>query len=297
MQKQDLTVVILTFNEELHIRRCLENVKSIAEDIVVIDCFSTDATRKICEEMGVKLVEHEWPGNQAEQFNWAIDNVPIHTKWIMRLDADEYLSKELVCEIEDKLSETPDAVNGIHLLRKVFFQGKLMKHGPTISLLRIFRNGFGKSEVRIMDEHIVLSEGETVQYNALFYDDSKIDLDDFVKKHLGYAKRNAAEFLNMKYGLRDADDHGLQGQAAFKRKLKKVYLNLPLFVRPFLYFIYRYFIRGSFLEGKEGFLWCFYQSWWYSTVVDTRLWEIQKACGTDKDKIRDYLKIIYGISM
>lgn len=297
MNHLDITIIILTYNEELHIRRCIENVKPIAKEIIVIDCVSTDATRQICEELGAKVVEHAWPGNQAAQFNWALENVDIKTEWIFRIDADEYLSEKLKEEIFAKLPKIAENVTGIMLKRKVFFLNRLMKHGPTINLLRIFKTGHGRSEVREMDEHIILERGYTEQFNALFYDHSLIDIDDWTRKHLNYAKRNAAEFLNMKLGLRATDNAKLEGQASLKRKLKRVYFNFPLFVRPIFYFIYRYFLLGSFLDGKEGFLWCFYQGWWYSNLVDTRIREIMKACGDDKEKTRDYLKEKYGIQM
>lgn len=293
----DLTVIILTYNEELHIRRCLENVKPFAKEIIVVDSFSSDATKLICEELGVKFVEHKWPGNQALQFNWALENVTVNTEWILRLDADEYLSEELIKEIRTKLPSEPSNIKGIIMGRKVFFLGKLMKRGQTINLLRIFRKGYGRSEVRVMDEHVILTEGEAIKFENLFYDHSLIDIDDWTIKHLNYAKRNAAEFLNMKYGLREGDSKKLKGQASIKRKLRNIYLDFPLFWRPFFYFLYRYFVQGSFLDGKEGFLWCFYQGWWNTTMVDTRLSEVRKACGKDKKKIMAYLKNVYKIEL
>ena len=75
----DITVIILTYNEEIHIRRCLENIKPFAKEIYVIDCFSTDGTKEIAESLGATVIQHEWPGNQAEQFNWALDNIKIKT--------------------------------------------------------------------------------------------------------------------------------------------------------------------------------------------------------------------------
>ena len=88
----DISVIILTLNEELHIRRCIENVRSIAKQIFVVDCFSTDRTVDIAKELGAEVHQHEWPGNQAAQFNWALENLPIATEWVLRLDADEYLT-------------------------------------------------------------------------------------------------------------------------------------------------------------------------------------------------------------
>lgn len=81
----DITVIILTYNEEIHIRRCLENVRQFASKVYVVDCLSTDRTVEIVKKLGAEIVEHEWPGNQAEQFNWALANLSISTKWVLRL--------------------------------------------------------------------------------------------------------------------------------------------------------------------------------------------------------------------
>lgn len=114
----DLSVIILTYNEEIHIRRCLENVTPLAKEVFVVDCFSTDKTVEIAREYGqVKVIQHQWPGNQAEQFNWALDNLPIQTEWILRLDADEYLLPALVEELQEKLPCMADSVSALSLSR------------------------------------------------------------------------------------------------------------------------------------------------------------------------------------
>jgi hypothetical protein len=89
----------------------------------------------------------------------------------------------------------------------------------------------------------------------------------------------------------------LSEQAAAKRRKKHKYAMQPLFWRSFAYFLYRYFIRLGFLEGKEGFLWHFLQGWWYRTLVDAKVYEIKKACGTDTLKIKAYLKKEYGMEV
>ena len=112
----DLTVIILTYNEEIHIRRCLENVCPIAKKVIVVDSPSTDRTVEICREFdNVEVVVHKYPGNQAEQFNWALDNLTIDTEWVLRLDADEYLMPELVDELRDKLPKMDKGVSGLSL--------------------------------------------------------------------------------------------------------------------------------------------------------------------------------------
>ena len=99
----DLSVIILTYNEEIHIRRCIENIKSIAKDVFVVDSFSTDRTLDIAKSLGAKVYQNKWENNYAKQFNWALGNLPIQTKWILRLDADEYLTSELIEEGKKQL--------------------------------------------------------------------------------------------------------------------------------------------------------------------------------------------------
>ena len=65
--------------------------------------------------MGAEVIQHEWPGNQAEQFNWLIDNVSINTKWILRLDADEYLMPDLIAELNEKLPTMDEGVSALSL--------------------------------------------------------------------------------------------------------------------------------------------------------------------------------------
>ena len=125
----DVTVIILTFNEEIHIKRCLENVNEFAKKVYVIDSFSTDKTVEIAESLGAVVVPHAWPGNQAAQFNWALDNVKIDTEWIFRLDADEYLLPELIAEMKEKISSLPLYVTGITFKRRHIFLDKWMKRG------------------------------------------------------------------------------------------------------------------------------------------------------------------------
>lgn len=168
--KLDLSVIILTYNEQLHIRRCLENVCPMAKCIYVIDCHSSDATRQICEEFNnVKVIDHEWPGNQAAQLNWALDHLNMETSWVLRLDADEYLSDELKEELQAKLPSMPDDVTGLIFPLRRIFMGREMKHGlPRILLMRAWRHGKACCETRAMDEYMALLEGRSVEMQHWF---------------------------------------------------------------------------------------------------------------------------------
>ena len=298
----DISVVILTYNEEIHIRRCLENVRQFAKKIYVIDSFSNDATADIARSLGAEVVFHEWPGNQAEQFNWTLDNIKFQTKWILRLDADEYLLPELIEELQQKLPLLSDETTGIIFKRRHIFMNKWMKRGIyPVKLLRAFRNGKGMCEQRLMDEHIELKEGTAVEFEHDFCDHNLNDLLWFCHKHVNYAIREAVDLLDIELDLTGTAGNdnlrNISGQAKSKRMLKHRYAKEPLFWRAAAYFIYRYFFRGACLDGTAGFLWTFIQGWWYRTLVDAKIYEIKKACGTDKAKIKKYLQQNYHITL
>jgi glycosyltransferase involved in cell wall biosynthesis len=117
----DLSVIILTYNEELHIARCIDNIKPIAQDIFVVDSFSNDKTLDIAKERNAFIYQNNWENSHARQFNWALENLPIRTKWVLRLDADEYLTEELKKELEERIPEIPESVRGIIFHRRHFF--------------------------------------------------------------------------------------------------------------------------------------------------------------------------------
>ncbi len=186
---QDISVIILTYNEEIHIRRCLENVRKFARQAFVVDSFSTDNTTSIAKEFGAVVVQHKFE-NYARQFNWALQNLPIETEWVVRLDADEYFSDELIAEIESTLPNTPDDVNGYTAPRLLYFMNKFVHHGVLpLVLLRLFRYKHAAIEDKWMDEHIYLTSGRSVDLKNPFYDHNLNGLTFWTQKHNGYSTR------------------------------------------------------------------------------------------------------------
>lgn len=296
----DLTVLILTKDENKHIARCLENISQLTSKIYVIDCFSTDGTQEIARSYGAEVVEHEWPGNQAEQFNWALETLPIKTEWIMRIDADEYLMPGLIDEVKTKLPAIQDGINGIVFNRRHIFLDRWMKGGIyPVKMLRTFRRGHAICEQRLMDEHIVLTDGTSIDFENDFCDHNLNNISWFCKKHVDYAVREAAEMLDLEYNLSESYnlDTGLSPQALTKRKKKHSYAKKPLFWRSAAYFIYRYFLKGGWKDGKEGFIFTFIQGWWYRTLVDVKIFEIKRKSGNNPEKIKQILTEEYGIHL
>lgn len=155
----DITVIILTKNEEKNIKASIISSKQIAERIIVVDSGSNDKTIEIAKELGAEVYYHEWEGH-AKQFNWALDNCSVKTEWVFRLDADERISKELACEINQKLKSTSiKNVDGYEMRWRIYFMGKWIRHGGTHKpyFLRLFRYGKGRVENKLMDEHIIVN--------------------------------------------------------------------------------------------------------------------------------------------
>lgn len=303
MEKLDLSVIILTGNEEIHMKRCLDRVCNVAKEVFVIDCFSTDKTLEIAQQYPeVTILQNKWV-NHAVQFNWALDHAPIKTQWVLKLDADEYLTNELVEEMREKMPSLSDEYTGIVLHLRRVFMGRTIRRGGTnnVTQMRIFRYGMARAEVRQMDEHIELLEGKAIEFKGEWADDNLNNISWWTQKHVGYAIREAVDLLDIEYDLTgtataDANVQITEGAKA-KRARKHSYAKKPLFWRSFAYFCYRYFLRLGFLEGKEGFMWHFFQGWWYRSLVDAKVWEIKKACGDDRSKMIEYLRDTYNINL
>lgn len=294
----DLSVIILTGNEEIHIKRCLDKISPYVKEVFVVDCYSTDKTVEIAKQYkNVSVLYNNWV-NYATQLNWAIKNAPIKTEWVLRLDADEYLEPALIERMQRELHSLPDNVSAINIRLKHVFLGKFIKGGTGKKYLtRIFRNGRAVSENRQMDEHLKLTSGELVTWEEAFYDDNLNNLKWWTNKHNGYAIREAADLLDFEYNFTNAERNELEGQAGAQRSKKHKYAKMPLFWRAFFYFCIRYFLKGGMFEGKEGFLWCFLQGWWYRTLVDAIIFEIKQKTGGDREKIRQLLRDEYNIHL
>ncbi|MCZ2085281.1 MAG: glycosyltransferase family 2 protein [Flavobacteriales bacterium] len=295
-----LAIIILTYNEEIHIERCINNVKQIASEIFIIDSFSTDKTVEIAESLGAVVLQNKWPNNHASQLNWGLENAPFTCDWIFRIDADELITEELAEEIRRDLPLLAEDTTGVILPRYIFFMGKRIKRGTGIQkILRLFRREKAICENKMMDEHMVLLDGQSVEFSHFMVDENLNNLTWWTTKHNGYSTREMIDLISQEFDLTDDDnsENELTEHAKKKRKLKSIYTQMPLFWRAGGYFFYRYILKGGFLEGKEGFLWHFLQGFWYRLFVDAKIYEIKKACGNDKNKIREYILFHYQIKL
>lgn len=275
-----LTVVILTKNEEKNLTKCIKSFRSIAERFVVIDSFSTDKTVELAQELGAEVYQHEFESHAA-QFNWAINHIDITTEWTMKIDADEELTAELAAEIDGKLDKLQNGINGVILRRRVYFMGRWLRHGgkyPEL-LLRIFRTGHGMSEMKLMDEHLIITDGAAVTFKNDFCDDNQKSLEWWINKHNWYSNKEVLDYqlTNNTGNNSSVDDTATSFQAKIKRFIKKYgYYSLPKFVRAHIYYIYRYYIRFGFMDGIEGKIYTFLQAYWYRFLIDAKMYECEK---------------------
>lgn len=296
-----LSIIILTYNEEQHIKRCIKSVQNIADTIFVIDSFSTDATVAIAKENGAVVYQNKWPNNHSKQVNWALENCDIQTKWVMRLDADEVVTPELANEIKSELLEESE-VQGYILNRGHIFLGRKMLHGgnfPT-RLMRIWQHGMAYCEDRLMDEHIVFNDVsyKTKLLKGSFWDHNLNNITWWTEKHNSYSTKEAVMQLRKKYHTSTSNGTNSNKQSKLKRFLKhSIYEKFPKSLRSFMYFIYRYFFKLGFLDAYQGLVWNFLQGFWYRFLVDVKVYEIEQKAKEQNISIGEVIKKEYGINL
>ncbi len=278
----DLTAIILTKNEEKNIGECIQSVQGIAKRIVVVDSGSDDETVSIASRMGAEILVHPYI-NQAKQYIYGEEACNPTTEWIMRLDADERLTKESAAELSEILEHPGQDVNGVIIRFEVTFMGKKLRHGgiyPFRKLL-VYRRGKGYMEDRSMDEHIVLREGKAVELTHDSEHKDYKDLTFWISKHNSYASREVEDYIRAKEGEEASKDASkLDGTAKAKRFIKyHIYYKLPMGMRSYLYYFYRYYLKAGFLDGKEGKIFAFLQAYWYRFLVDAKIYEYEKMQG------------------
>jgi glycosyltransferase involved in cell wall biosynthesis len=271
-------VIVLSFNSEETLDATLSRARLVSDEIFVVDSFSSDRTVEIARSCGATVIQHPFEHYGAQR-NWAIDNLPVTRPWQLHLDADEWMDNELVAAI-NALPDSPQH-SGYFLPRYVRFLGRVLRHGgmsPTWHL-RLFRSGSGRCEDRKYDQHFILTTGTSSQLSGSMIDDIRMSLSEWTARHNRWADGEVAEMnAQQETGRLQPDAHGNPAQR--KRYLRQKYNQLPLFVRPFGLFFYRFLFRLGFLDGTEGFIFWVLQTFWFRFLVDAKIWEKQRSSQT-----------------
>jgi hypothetical protein len=208
------------------------------------------------------------------------------------MDADEHIPVELQNEISSKISTLEPSVMGVELNRRIVFKEHFIRFGgfKEFKLLRIWRTGYGRCEQRLMDEHIVLNEGSVVAFRHFLIDENLNAMHWWVNKHNNYARREAADALNLEYQLAPILDNSNKTsvkQARVKRFIKTFfYHKSPLGLRSFVYFLYRFVFRFGFLDHPKVWIFHFMQGLWYRLLVDIAIYEIKKKSNGDVEQMK-----------
>jgi glycosyltransferase involved in cell wall biosynthesis len=290
----DITILILTKNEEDNLPKTLASVRAFAKRVVVVDSGSTDRTIEIARAAGADVYEHPWR-NYAEQLNWGLASTGIDTTWTFRLDADEEVLPELASWIAAHLGAVASDVDGVEVCRRMYFLGRWIRHGGMYPRhhVRIFRSGRVTCELALMDEHMVV-RGRVVRADGDIKDDNTKPLRWWIAKHNWYSDREAFDLLEREAASRMPGlvEPRLFGSHAERiRWFKtKVYARVPSAWRSRLYFLWRYYLQLGFLDGEEGRIYHFLHAHWYRFLCDAKVMEARKFPKVREELVREVYK-------
>jgi glycosyltransferase involved in cell wall biosynthesis len=274
-----ITAVVLTFNEELNLESCLQSLAGWAERVIIVDSGSTDRTLEIARCFGAVIIGHPFESH-SKQWTWALQQLPPSADWVLALDADQTVTSELQYELTFIFGERYQAlssVEGIYIKRRQVFRGKWIRHGGYYPkyLLKLFRKrACVFDDLDLVDHHFYV-KGATVnlENDIIEHNRKEDDITFWTEKHTRYASRLALESQRRRRELARAPVTPAWFGSPDQRvlRMKVLWARLPLYLRPALYFVYRYIFRLGFLDGKQGFIFHFLQGFWFRLLVDIKL--------------------------
>jgi glycosyltransferase involved in cell wall biosynthesis len=291
-----VAVLVVTRNEERNLERCLQSVHGFARQIFVIDSESTDGTCAIARRYADQVAELPYDHSRIIPwiFQWGLDNLPFTTEWILILEADQALTPLLRDELEALFRRAQIEEDGFFIRRRQIFRGRPVRFGGygNKHLLKLFRRNRGELDKAEQDTRVYV-QGSTGRLRAPLeeWNKKEDEILFYLGKHLRYADAFAhEELVRGNDGLQWKLEPRLMGHPDQRTLwLKTRYYKLPLFLRPFLYFSYRYFVLLGFLDGGNGFIFHFLQAFWFRLIVDVRLSELRAAAASKPDASREEL--------
>jgi glycosyltransferase involved in cell wall biosynthesis len=282
-----VSVLITTRNEAANIERTLQAIAGFVAEIFVIDSDSTDGTPDIARRYATQVVNLPYQHGRIIPwiFQWGLDNLPIRSEWVLILEADQRPDLDLKRALEELFARGSIDADGLYLRRKQIFRGKWIRFGGygRKYLLKLFRRGRGELDPKEEDTRVYVRGGTRKLNGWLIEDNAKeASIRFYLEKHLRYADAFARDELERRRsGIRWKLKPRLLGTPDERTLwLKSLYYRLPLYFRPWLYFLYRYFLLLGFLDGKEGFTFHFLQAYWFRLIVDIRLEEMMREART-----------------
>jgi glycosyltransferase involved in cell wall biosynthesis len=280
---KDITIIILTYNEEKNLPSLLKSIEGITPNIYIVDSYSIDKTMNYIKKSGFKYKQNQFE-NYSIQRNFAQQSNPFKTEWVLHLDADEPISSSLKSWLIKNFPKLKEDYDGFMFSRKTLFMGKWIRFGgqyPNFHL-RLFKSKKGRCEDKAYDQHYIVNGVVKKIKNAEIINTVMNNLDDFIISHNRWATKEASEqILMVSQGEIEAKFFGNPIQRLRWLKLN-IFGRSPLFFRAFLYFFYRYIIRLGFLDGKQGLIFFVLQSFWFRFLIDSKVFEKQLLLKREK---------------
>ena len=284
MKAIPVSAVVLTRDEELNLAACLRSMAGLVDEIFVVDSGSTDKTVAIAESCGATVVHHEFTGHSA-QWQWAMRELPLRHNWVLGLDADQRLTTELADELRALFADDAKTSDyaAFYLTRRNVFRGKWIRWGgyyPKRFIKLFRRDRLVHEEADLLDHHFrVNGKAGTLAHDIIEENLKEDNIDFWIQKHLRYADLLAQEETRRRNGqvptTVKASAFGNPDERAEWQK--KTWVLLPRFVRAPAYFIWRYFFRLGFLDGKQGFAFPFLHAFWFRLVTDLKIDEQRRG--------------------
>ena len=285
-------------NEERNIAACLDSVIGWAADIVVVDSGSVDRTIALCRERGVETLAHPYVDHRS-QMSWAMASVPWKHDWLLLLDADHIVTVELKREIEQMLQQDNGSVHGFYNPHRQYFRNRLVRGLKTEYLQLVRRTHARMDDSELVDFRIIV-DGPTGTLSGAIIESNQneLDIDFWIDKHQKFARRTAIEeilraekVLAWSNSLRPR----LLGNPDERMiLLKTVWYRMPLYVRPVLFFFYRYLLRLGFLDGWNGLVFHGFQAFWFRLLVDVNIAEYRRQLAQNEVSLEQLLRMAGG---
>lgn len=256
------TVIVPVMNDEKNLSRCLSRLEDFKE-VFVVDSGSTDGSREVAVHHGARIVDFQWDGKFPKKRNWCLRNLAFQTEWVLFLDADEYIDERFKAELRKTLPTTE--CNGFWISYDNWFAGRLLRHGDKMRKLALLRVGSGEYE-HIDEERWSSLDMEIHEHPMVQGRIGKLEtpvehrgykgLTAYIERHNDYSSWEARRFLKLRREV---------GEKLTLRQRVKYALLDTVWLAP-LYFLWTYFLKCGFLDGRSGFFFAGYKAAYFLQI-------------------------------
>ena len=291
-----LAILLLTYNESLNVESCLRSLAPWWHDVHVVDSGSTDGTVELVRQYTDHVYFHEYVDHRS-QLTWALEHVPFDSEWLLIMDADNALTLALRQQIAHAIAHAPANVNGYFVAHRYYFRGQRMRGFKPWSLRLLRRGHFTVDQSEMVDFRFVV-QGQVGYLSGVMIESNKKedDVNFWIDKHQRFAKRLAIEEYLRRHGyLSWSHPPRLFGTADERIAwFKERWYHLPLFLRPVLYYLYRYVFRLGILDGREGLVYHFLHALWFRLLIDIGIVELQESIESGRCTVAELTAAYHG---